>query len=95
MNKSYVLNIAGTTFSILSDESEEYIRALEEKVEAMVMSAQQHGASAHKAALFVCMELCDALEKTVAKTEAQTSQKRAKKNSDEIFFPDRTQTSLF
>ena len=95
MNKSYILNIAGTTFSIRSDESEEYIRKLEEQVEEMVVSAQMHGASAHKAALFVCMELCDMLEKLKNKNEVQAERKRPKKSAEEIFFPDKAQTTLF
>ncbi len=95
MNKSYILNIAGTSFSIKSDEPEEYIRKLEEQVEEMVISAQASGASAHKAALFVCMELCDMLEKQKYRSEEQTERKRPKKTADEIFFPDKAQTTLF
>lgn len=92
MNHTYILNIAGTHFSILSDEPEAYIRSLEAKVSDMVERAQLRGASSHKAALFVCMELCDLLEKAKS---AETAPKSPKKSFDELFFPDKDQISLF
>lgn len=64
MKNSYLLNIAGTAFSIFSDEKEDYIRLLEADISEMVEAAMKCGASGHKAALFVCMELRDMLEKS-------------------------------
>ena len=93
MKKTYILNIGGTNFSILSDENEEYIRYLEAEVGKMIDAAQLHGASSYKAALFVCMELYDMLEK--ARAEVADSAKKQKKNCEEILFPDKGQVSLF
>ena len=94
MKKTYTLNIGGTSFSILSDDSEEYIRSLEERVNNMLESASLKGASSYKAALFVCMELCDMLEKS--KNEApELSKKQQKKNCEQVLFPEKGQTSLF
>lgn len=63
MKNTYLLNIQGTSFAIRSEESEEYIRRLEEKVSSMIEDITSQGASSHKAALFVCMDLIDRLEK--------------------------------
>ena len=93
MKKTYTLNIGGTSFSILSDEQEEYIRYLEAQVNDMLDSAALRGASSYKAALFVCMELCDMLEK--AKSENQDTSKKQKKNCEQVLFPAKGQTSLF
>lgn len=93
MKNNYTLNIAGTNFSIVSDDSEEYIRSLENTVEQMVESAMRKGASSHKAALFVCMELCDMLRKK--EPEKSENPKKSKKSFEEIVFPDKNQTTLF
>ena len=93
MKNTYQLNIQGTTFGIHSDEPEEYIRHLEKQVSDMVGEITKHGASSHKAALFVCMELCDKLEKQKCAEEA--SSKKQKKSCTEVFFPDENQVSLF
>ena len=89
MKNTYTLNISGTNFSIVSDEPEKYIRSLEAQVEEMVERAVMKGASGHKAALFVCMELCDMLNKK------EDAPKRQKKSFEEILFPDKDQMSLF
>ena len=94
MKTTYQLNINGTSFGIHSDESEEYIRTLEKKVSDMIEAVTSRGASGHKAALFVCMELCDKLEK-LTKTEEPPSNKKQKKQVSEVFFPDDNQVSLF
>ncbi len=93
MKQTYTLNIGGTSFSILSDDPEEYIRGLEEKVNGMLDSAALCGASSYKAALFVCMELCDMLEKS--KSENADTSKKPKKNCEQVLFPEKGQTSLF
>ena len=93
MKKTYSLNIGGTSFSILSDDSEEYIRLLEARVNDMLDSASLKGASSYKAALFVCMELCDMLEK--AKSEPCENSKKSKKSCEQVLFPEKGQTSLF
>lgn len=93
MEKTYILNLGGTSFSILSDEEEEYIRYLEEKVNGMLDSAALRGASSYKSALFVCMELCDMLEKS--KSENPDTSKKQKKNCEQVLFPVKGQTSLF
>ena len=93
MKKTYTLNVGGTSFSILSDEPEDYIRYLEEQVNGMLDSASLRGASSYKAALFVCMELCDMLEK--AKAENPANAKKQKKNCEQVLFPEKGQTSLF
>lgn len=103
MKNSYLLNIAGTAFSIFSDEKEDYIRLLEADISEMVEAAMKSGASGHKAALFVCMELRDMLEKSkiaafLCGGESECAgemSKRQKKSSDRPFFPDRGQVSLF
>lgn len=111
MKNSYLLNIAGTAFSIFSDEKEDYIRLLEADISEMVEAAMKSGASGHKAALFVCMELRDMLEKSkiaafLREGESERASasafacdgemsKRQKKSADRPFFPDRGQVSLF
>lgn len=93
MKNTYLLNIHGTSFGIHSEESEEYIRSLEKKVSDMVEAVTSRGVSGHKAALFVCMELCDKLEK-LAKAE-EASSKKQKKQATEALFADDNQVSLF
>ncbi len=93
MKKNYTLNIGGTSFGILSDDPEEYIRGLEAQVNDMLDSAALCGASSYKAALFVCMELCDMLEKS--KSENPDVSKKQKKNCEQVLFPVKGQTSLF
>lgn len=94
MKNNYTLNIGGTSFSIVSDESEEYIRYLEENVARMIDSALMRGASSYKAALFVCMELFDMYEKA-KKEEPEDNRKKQKKNCEQVLFPEKGQTSLF
>ena len=105
MKNSYLLNIAGTAFGIASDEKESYVRLLEADVSEMVENAMKRGASRHKAALFVCMELRDMLEKfksaaciyekeSGSQSVSETSKKQ-KKSADGPFFPDKGQVSLF
>lgn len=95
MKNTYTLNIGGTSFSIVSDESEEYIRYLEENVGKMIDSALMRGASSYKAALFVCMELFDMYEKEKKKETSDAGQKKQKKNCEQVLFPEKGQTSLF
>lgn len=92
MMRTYTLNICGSCFSIVSDEPEDYIRGLEARACEMVERAQLCGASSHKAALFVCMELLDMLEKEKKKT---LTPEKNRKNCEEVLFPDKDQTCLF
>ena len=92
MMHTYTLNLCGSYFSIRSDEEEAYIRSLEKRVCEMLEQAQLCGASSHKAALHVCMELLDMLEKERAKNAPA---EKPRKNCEEILFPDKEQTSLF
>lgn len=92
MMHTYTLNLCGSCFSIRSDEKEEYIRALESRACEMLEKAQLCGASSHKAALFVCIELLDMLEKEKAKN---IPIEKPRKSCEEVLFPDKEQTSLF
>ena len=94
MKNTYVLNIHGTSFAVRSDEPEEYIRHLEAEVSQMIEDITNGGASSHKAALFVCMELADRLEKQ--KKNGQPKNKKTKKPPvEEVIIPDKNQVSLF
>ena len=92
MMHTYTLNLCGSYFSIRSDEEEAYIRSLEKRACEMLKKASLCGASSHKAALFVCMELLDMLEKEKAKN---TAAEKNRKTCADILFPDKEQTSLF
>jgi predicted house-cleaning noncanonical NTP pyrophosphatase (MazG superfamily) len=93
MKNTYLLNIQGTSFAIRSEESEEYIRSLEKKVSDMIVEITNKGASGHKAALFVCMELIDRLEKLSSK---ETPKHKKQEKKDLIpYSPDKNQLSLF
>lgn len=94
MENTYILNIQGTSFAIRSDEPEEYIRYLEGLIKEKIEAITVRGASSHKAALFVCMELIDSLEKQ-KKAEELSSSKKQKKQLPEVFCPDENQVSLF
>ncbi len=101
MKNTYLLNIQGTSFAIRSEESEEYIRRLEEKVSSMIEDITSQGASSHKAALFVCMDLIDRLEKAEKNGNNNHNHKhkkhkdKHKKNFAENPVPDKNQLSLF
>ncbi len=104
MDKTHTLRIGGTSFSILSEESDAYIRSLERQVNSMLESAQLKGATSQKAALFVCMELCDMLRKKEMELDTLNNQlseykslksENKKKSCDDIFFPDKDQISFF
>ena len=92
MMHTYTLNLGGSCFRIRSDEKEEYIRLLESRACEMLQQAQLCGASGQKAALFVCMELLDMLEKEKAKNAPS---EKSRKNCEEVLFPDKEQVSLF
>ena len=103
MKNTYLLNIQGTSFAIRSEESEEYIRRLEEKISGMIEDITSKGASSHKAALFVCMDLIDRLEKAeMNKNQIQNQNHKHKKHKNkhknhptETPAPDKNQLSLF
>ncbi len=104
MDKTYTLRIGGTSFSILSEESDAYIRSLERQVNSLIEGALLKGATNQKAALFVCMELCDMLRKKEIEldlikdqlSEFKSSKNDSRKKScDDIFFPDKEQISFF
>lgn len=76
MKKTYNINISGTSFGIVSDEDEQHIRLIESRVNEMVSAVQSRGASSHKAALFVCIELCDKLLKLDSAKNIEKSKKQ-------------------
>ena len=102
MKNTYLLNIQGTSFAVRSEEPEEYIRYLEEKISNMIEDITSKGASGHKAALFVCMDLIDRLEKA-GKSENRNHhnsnhKKHKNKNNKHLAenpTPDKNQLSLF
>lgn len=93
MKKTYNINIAGTTFGIVSDEPEQHIRLIEKEITNMVSEVQSHGASSHKAALFVCFELYDKLLK-LSDTE-KNIEKKYKKPDERDAEIKVSQTTLF
>lgn len=92
MKKTYNINISGTSFGIVSDEDEQHIRLIETKVNEMVTSVKSKGASSHKAALFVCVELCDKLIKLEAD---KNTEKKTKKPDSVVTVSEVSQTTLF
>lgn len=95
MNNTYTIRLGGSGFSITTDEDESYIRQLEDTVRERLERAQLSGASGQKAALFVCMELADLLEKEKAKARSTARSDQSRKTCAEVLFPDKEQTSLF
>lgn len=95
MNNTYTIRLGGSGFSITTDEDEQYIRQLEATVRERLERAQLSGASGQKAALFVCMELADLLEKEKAKAKSSPRTEQPRKTCAEVLFPDKEQTSLF
>lgn len=95
MNNTYTIRLGGSGFSITTDEDESYIRRLEDTVRERLERAQLSGASGQKAALFVCMELADLLEKEKANNKSSARSEQSRKSCAEVLFPDKEQTSLF
>lgn len=92
MKKTYNINVSGTSFGIVSDEDEQHIRLVESRVNEMIAAVKSRGATSHKAALFLCIELCDRLIKLESDKSAE---KKTKKTDSLPALSETSQTTLF
>ncbi len=94
MKTNYSLNIGGSRFSIVSDESEDYIRTLEAELNQKIREVEALGASTQNAAMFVLLDVYDSLKKVKSELDSAKPDKNKKSRFDALVV-DKSQVSLF
>ncbi len=80
-----VINIAGSSYRVLSEESAEYVRLVSEEVDARITRAKKSSSdiSSLMAAILTAMDFCDLYRKSVKNKAELESQNRSIRDINE------------